>query len=354
MTHKMTDDLIYLTDRTTIETDWACGMKRWWYKEEAGGGIVPAKEAAYYEEGRQIHSDFERIVNGEDLESVISSIPFPWDEDDPTREKTQRRLGWLVAFSTYVWPWLSERFTVEAVEREIVLDRSPLWVACTPDLLLRERAATHRLVNFDYKTVGMLGKGWVDYWPYAIQMHLSMVALEEELGEPIGYSQVIGVLKGQERGGKLRHPYVWAYRSADGEKWQPEYGSQLTLAPLWEYNPGLLQWVTQLGQGEAFSLFPFSRPITLNRRLVDQVIEQRIRREREVSCFRAEAQLNLDLRAQLFEPRYTQCSPAIGSPCPYLAACHNATVNDDPLGSGLYIKRTPHHELEVLAGQNEA
>lgn len=339
-------DIIYLTDRTTIETDWACGMKRWWYKEEGGQGIVPVNEPDYYAQGRQIHEDFERVVTGESVEEILASLPQP-EGDDPQKEIAQRRLGWVAGFGLYIWPFLSRHYTVEAVEREIVLARDPLWVACTPDLLLRERAATHRLINFDYKSVGMLGKGWVDYWPYAIQMHLSMVALEEELGEPIGWSQVIGLPKGTERGGKLRHPYIWAYRSEAG-KWSPDWGKDLTLAPLWEYTPGILEWVRLLGEGEAFSQFPFSAPIFLNRRLVDQVIRQRLERERLVCAAREVCQTDLDQRSLFFEPRYTQCRPMIGAPCPYLAACHNATINADPLGSGLFKPRTPHHELELI------
>lgn len=343
----MTSPLIYLTDRTTIETDWACGMKRWWYKEEGGHGIVPTHEPDYYLQGRQIHEDFQRVVEGEDLESILSSIGEP-EGDDPTREIIQRRRGWVTGFAIYLWPYLNRHFTVEAVEKEIVLARDPLWIACTPDLLLRERAASHRLINFDYKTVGMLGKGWVDYWGYAIQMHISMVALEEELGEPIGYSQVIGVLKGQERSGKLRHPYVWAYRGEKPDSWTPLYSPALTLTPLWEYTPSIIQWVQQLGEGEAFSLFPFSAPITLNRRLVDELVEQRLKREVAVAAGRESARVDPSFRASLFEARYSQCRPMIGAPCPYLPACHNAAINADPLGSGLFIPRTPHHEMELI------
>ena len=122
----------------------------------------------------------------------------------------------------------------------------------------------------------------------------------------------------------------------------------LTPRPVWEYDGGILEWVSKLGKEVADTQFAFSPPIFLNERLLDDLVRARTRREQLISIVRSGCQTNPDLRAIHFEPRFSECSPAIGSPCAYLAACHNETINRDPIRSGLFVKRIPHHDVEIL------
>lgn len=326
-------DIIYLTDRTTIETDWECGQQRFWYREFDGTGIVPANEPVYFQQGRDIH---------ESLAGVLTGGPPRYLPIDPSNlqaaEANQRHNGWVAAWARWVWPALREEFEVLKVEWEIVLDRSPLWIACTPDVVLRSKI-TGGLVVWDFKSVGMLTKAWFDHWPYAVQHHINQAAVEEELGEPVDYAQIIGLVKGQPRDGRLAHPYVWAW--SDGSDWSTDYYEAkrkgMVARPVWEYPEGIEAWVDRLGEDVAKAQFPFSAKIIKDDRLLAAMVEVRRRRESDVAAGLA-----------IYEPRFSHCTPTIGSPCPYRTACHNATVNADPLGSGLYTRRIPHHDMERL------
>lgn len=352
-----------LTDRTTIETDWSCGMKRWWYKEEGGKGIVPVVEAVYFKQGRDYHSDFAEIaLAGDPAQLAVELIAglegrIHGTDDQLLQEELTRRAGWIAANALYLEPETRRDYNTLLVEAELVLERDPLWIAVTPDRVL-ERKSDGAVVVRDYKGVGGWGitKNWLDQWPFAIQMHTLIAAVSEELDRPIGFAQVVGLSKGQQKDGRLRHPYVWGWWEPDGTPETDYYAAKrkgLDIRPVWEYAEGILEWVRKLGPEVASAQFGFSAPIYLNERLLDTLVESRTRREREVRVFKATAQKDKRVRALHFEPRYSECRPAIGSPCPYLAACHDQHVNNNPIGSGLYVERTPHHDLELI-GRGES
>lgn len=344
--------MIMLTDRTTIETDWECGMKRWWYKMEGGTGMVPVDEAPYYEQGRILHHHLATLLEGTPLATVLEGVGPPPLEDLPALEVWSRLVGWLVAFHDYLLPRWRERYDVVMVEKELILDRTPLWVATTADVVLRDKE-DNRLVVVDWKTVGMMGKSWIEHWPYAVQMHLNTLAVAEELGETPKYAQVVGLLKGQDRDGKLSHPYVWAY--SDGEDhWQTNYYAKYPKRLVVEYPGGVEAWVRYLGEEVALAQFPHSAPIIIDPRMVAELIEDRTSRESVVAMDTERSRTNWAYRRLRFEQRFKGCRPSFGSPCPYLAACHNGEVNRDPLGSGLFVARTPHHDVERIGIEGEA
>jgi hypothetical protein len=349
----MTDrQQILLTDRTTSETDWKCGMKRWWYKEEAGTGIVPVAEAPWFEVGRQIHDDFARLRTGVEYNLLVSEILTGLGDthDQLVLEPAYRRMGWIIAYALYRLDREAEEGEDIAIESEIVLDRDPLWVVCTPDRLYR-RYLDNRIIYRELKSCKYANYGWVNYWPRAVQLHVGLAAAREEYDVEIAHGEVMGLVKGEERDGRLMHPYVWSWWH-DKEGWVPlGQGAgkrDLTPRPVWEYDGGIVEWVKKLGPDVANAQFPFSAPIFLDDRLLKDYIQARTFREKEVRFFKDRAQVDRELRARHFEPRFSECSPMIGAPCPYLAACHNAEVNRDPLGSGLYTRRTPHHEIEIV------
>lgn len=349
-----------LTDRTTTETDWKCGMARWWYKEEQGTGIVPVVEAKYFEEGRDIHADFQFLAQAPDpviaAMEIVEGVESRMSEangDQILLEPLARRAGWVAAQAIYVEPETRRTHENVGLEHELVLERDPLWFVVTPDRILRQRERPQRMVYRDYKGVGGWGatNAWVAHWDYAIQQHTVLKAIEEEFGEAPIYAQIMGLWKGQEKDGRLYHPYVWAFYDEVNDEWFPLGSGKrgLTYRPVWEYPEGIMKWVEKCGKEIAEQMFPFSRPIFLNERLLDELIVSRTRRETEVMLFREKAQVDRDIRAQHFESRYSECRPVIGAPCPYIAACHNASINEDPLKSGLFVRRTPHHELEVIS-----
>lgn len=48
-----------------------------------------------------------------------------------------------------------------------------------------------------------------------------------------------------------------------------------------------------------------------------------------------------------FFPQHDNHCLRYGSPCSFSEVCFNDMVGDDPLGSGLYQIRTPHHSTET-------
>ena len=346
------DDLI-LTDRTTGEVDNQCGMKRWWYKEHDGTGIVPVIEEEFFEVGREIHEDFNRLHAGESFTLLVGEIRADLEgiQDQFLLERSYRRMGWLAAYALFRLDKEKEAGETLLLEAEYSLNRDPLIIACTPDRVWR-RYLDKRVIYREYKSCKSASWGWAHHWPKAIQLHVGIKALQEEFPNwNITQGEVMGLVKGDVKWGKLMHPYVWSYW-AEPDEWIPIGFAQgrrdLTLRPVWEYNGGIIEWVKKCGAEIAASQFPFSAPIYLDERLLDAYVTSRQHREREVQFYRSQAQVDLEQRYQYFRPNFDQCIPVIGRQCPYLEACHNASVNRDPLGSGLYKPRTPHHELEMI------
>lgn len=345
-----TEDIL-LDDRSGMEQDWKCGMSYYWNRVHNGTGIVPAEEADYFIVGRNIHEDFDYLARMPELsEEALWSYAaglIPDTTDQMALEVAHRRAGWFLAYGLYIEPLIREEWENVSVESEIILDRTPLWMCVTPDRILRNRN-TGELVYEEYKSTKFNNKGWHDYWPHAVQLHLGLLAVEEELGLPLAYGRIRGLEKGYDKDGKLRHPYTYAYWSEKTDLWQVEYKWGLTLRPVWEYPGGILEWVKFCGEQVALEMFPVSRPIFLNRRIIDPMIERRIIRMQEIRNFK-DGSMGPDVPVtSIFEQRFTQCSPVIGAPCAYLAACHNGEVNADPIASGVYVPRVPHHEIEVV------
>lgn len=319
-------------------------------------GIAPIKEAAALNAGRLLHEDLAAIAEMEDLTpnaigDVIdqlrqsSSPPFQSQAD---MEVLTRRLGWLAASALYLEPSLRKDYENIQVESEIILDRTPLWVAVTPDRLLRHRQGGY-LVYKEYKSTITAGQKWSTHWPYAVQVHIGLKAIEEEFQEKPAFGQIVGMMKGDMRDGRLAHPYVWAYRR--GDEWTGDYSKARSAgwdhAPIWEYPGGVMEWVQKLGPDVAKSQFPHSMPIFCNDFLLDSLITSRTARQEEIERVADECQTNWDTRVVYFEPRFEQCRPAFGDACPFLACCHNASVNANPLANGEYKVREPHHEVEI-------
>lgn len=335
---------IYLTDRTTIITDQECGQKRWWMKEAEGGGIVPLHTAPWLTQGIEYHHDNAQLVQGVRLEEVLDSIRLPLQESYEVIEPVCRRIGMATAFDKWVKPQLLNGRRVVTVEDEMILDRTPLWIAFTNDLTT-ERLSDGLLEVIDYKGFSRLGKGWFDHWPFSIQLHINIAGTQEELGRSVASARVIGWDKGEERDGKLRHPYVWAYYDEKSNSWTPDYKWGLTLRPVWEYNEahpkqGIVEWVERLGEDVAMDCFPFAPPVTLDERILAATVSERLAREKSIREGSA-----------VFEHCFERCRPAFGPPCGYLLACHNATINESPLASGLFIRRTPHHDVERIGAE---
>lgn len=355
--------VLYLTDRSACETDDDCGQKYWWNRKHGRRGIVSVDESFYLTIGKETHEDLAMVaempdISPEALDKVIAPLLDSLQAEDISRQTSMealyRRLGWLVAFGLYIEPGIRATYEPVQLEDEIVLDRTPLWVAVTPDRVLRHRE-TGRLIYREYKTTITAGKKWEDSWPYSVQLHVGLKAIEEELDEQLAYAQIMGLMKGNtyNSDGRLTHPYVWAWFNEGAGIWSNEYQRSTGWAPrpVWEYPGGLVEWVQLCGPGVAAQQFPHSRPIVLNEHIVNDFVASRLHREREIADVTLQCHISETERAKYFRKKMKTCRPAWGDACPYLSACWNATIGQDPLKSGLFVERTPHHEVEVVFEQ---
>ena len=360
----MVNEPYIITDRSAAESDDKCGMKFWWQRLEGGKGIVPKEEHSALAIGKQIHEDFAFLAQLDDISPAnLSDTVEGWLHELPPNatdtprllELVYRRLGWFVAFGLYIEPKIREQFETIMVEGEIILDRHPLAIAVTPDRVLRSRAQPSLIVYKEYKSAANPGKRWSEQWPYKIQLHLGLKALEEELKTKLHYAQIIGLDKGsytKVQPIRLSHPYVWGWHNSKDGRWTCDYtkarASGWEPMPVWEYPGGIVEWVRLCGKEVALKQFPHSPPTFLNEHMLNKYIARRTARMRQVTAVHSACQTDLALRNLVFESRNGQCNPEYGGSCPYLRLCWNASAHLNPLATGDYTVREPHHDVEVV------
>ncbi len=365
---------ILLMDRSGGELDDQCGMAFFWNRvwhppgRPEVAGIVPEREAIYYSIGREIHEDLAMVAEMPAEELTVPGIearvkPLLQDLTDEDKldiemmEILTRRIGWLAAYALFMEPAVREKYDTVYCEDEIILDREPLWVPVTPDRVLRERS-TGKLHYREYKSTANAGSKWSNSWPFAIQLHLGLKALQEELGEPLEYGQIMGLYKGYDsKVTGLTHPYVWAWRNLKNGTWTHQYEkatprADWERAPVWEYPAGIVQWVHQLGLDTARQQFPFSPPVGLNEAMVEGWVTRKKHRARVVDNIGETCIYDEKMRECYFEQRTSKCRPAFGDQCAYLSLCWNASMQDDPLSKG-FVPRVPHHEVEIIWREQE-
>ena len=349
-----------LEDRSSAELDDRCGMRYWFYKHEGGTGIVPKKEALALTIGKQTHEDLARLAEMQDislgaLQECVEELTDGLSDEDrkftKQMELLYRRLGWFCAWGMFIEPNIRRNYEDIGIEKDIILDRGKLWIPTTPDRVLRHKHLKDNIIYQEYKSTQRADSKWQQSWRFAIQLHIGLKAVEEEIGEKLKYAKVIGLMKGEERDGRLAHPYVYGYYNTHNGHWSCEYktGRDWVLMPTWEYEGGILSWVDFCGPDVAKAQFPQSAPVFLDDRMLADWVRRRTLRQRKVKIVKERARIDREWRAVHFERRTGQCRPAYGDICPYLLPCWNATAELDPLGTGEFEPRQPHHEIE-LAG----
>jgi hypothetical protein len=352
---------IYLLDRSGGELDDDCGMAFFWNRvwHPPGSphhGIVDPKESVYLKIGREIHEDLAMIADMKDLrpeaiqERVDDLTKDLTDEDridQAFMETLYRRAGWLAGFALFIEPKLREQFDTVFMEDEIILDREPLWIPVTPDRVLRSKA-TGKLHYREYKSTVSTSSGWMNQWTFAIQLHLGMKALEEELGEPVEYAQIQALSKGYIGANGLSHPYVYGWHNPTTNEWTQEYkaGNAWNKRGVWEHPGGVVKWVQKCGEGAAFGVFPCSAPVFLNVNMLDSWVARKTARMKEIDHNGEACIEHKELRKLVFEQRTKKCRPPFGDPCPYLKLCWNAP--GEARAAQDYIPRIPHHEIENI------
>ena len=385
--------LSILTDRSRIETDWACPRRRYWSTEydthrgqetlhqgsPAGlQELVPSPAFAF---GLAVHRGLEYQI----LENTLSthshwvpSMDFhcppaeggQWmmeGKDKPTdthahapvniwqslsddQQDTARAL--LTGCFQAGWPGWMDQFTPLAVEMELTYEVKGVTVMVRPDLLLKDKK-TGDIWYPDFKTFTSRNNR---KWDWSLQQQLTMLAAEDALGTPITGAWVQGLGKGSGRKGVLYHPLVYGYRhpGTPGVT-EPTFGVKRRTGferfNTKEYpDGGLAGWIAQLQKKEpemVAKCFPRTGPLFLKTHLMrEEILPQIVKRERDIHLLRQTYGAQPDAHRAQFPMVMNQCETGYGR-CQFFEACHviRGHVND-PVGSGLYIPRRPHHTPE--------
>lgn len=343
----------FITDAGSVELDDSCGMKLWWTQYESGSGIQKKEDILNNLLKAEIHEDLRVVSTLEDLtpagiqpllDEILAGLSPEDKQETKKMELLYRRLGWLAAFALFIEPEIRENYETLPIQREIILDRDPLWVVVQPDRVLRSKR-TQETVYREYVPMpaGWTKQTWLQGWLYRMRLHIGIAAAESAMKMVLSYGQAMGLSEGfiSSLDGRLMHPYVWGYYNKKREEWAHTFRAEAEdwkPAPVWEFPGGVVAWVRMCGKHIADSQFPMSPAVQLNHQMLTTWVSRRLHRERQLQAVKNVAQVNPAMRGIHFERRTEACMPAIGPACPFLKACWSPEIELLPLKSGEYVR----------------
>lgn len=262
-----------------------------------------------------------------------------------------------------------------------------------PDFIT-QRISDGQYGYHELKTAAEAGKRYQDSWETRIQFSSTRLPVEEQLGCEISHSWLWAFVKGRrdreksvdgEYAGPRRQqsfltylfhrlanpPYCdhdwqpsWFYLGTDGKRHtlSKKKGESYNKEPVWPQQfPGIPDgwspveyWVDWLGVDICGPLIVPIGPIPRKGPQIDGFVRELIGEEdRWRAAVWALYELGEPWGTPAYEqsldelaPRSYQCHNRYGSPCGYIPLCFYHDGWQDPLGSGKFVQRTPHHEPE--------
>ena len=351
---------LIVVDRTRIETDWKCARKRYWLTEYDGSGIVPARAATALNFGIAVHEGLE-IVTEYDIGGAqaatehLENLP-EWGELSAEHQQLCKVLLW--GFAKAVWPEWMKNFDKVAVEQELEMEDNGIVYMMRPDLLLREKKSGD-LWYPDFKTYSA---AWGNRkWMHALQQQLTALACEKATGERMAGAWVQGLYKGNIRAGKLYHPLMYGYRKFGSPGLYPTQYSLKRKSGFERFSTaqfegtkqvpktgieGWIEWLLENEPDAVANCFPRTQPIFVNYDMMNGFLRQRNFREKMIAEAKDMPHLSQQqILDEVFPQNFSECEAQWGA-CPYLECCWNKQVNKDPVRSGMYKPRVPHHKME--------
>lgn len=264
--------------------------------------------------------------------------------------------GILRGFYRQVWPILIQQYpTIVAVEQEMTYTlRDDLVFMAKPDLILAKEDGT--LVYIEYKTTSSKSEQWVNSWGTAVQLHSSIKAVEQTLGQAPASVIVIGLYKGYQSYGKQSSPFCYCYQKSANPPFTEaqtayEYKPGFKRSPVWELPGGVAQWVAEMPEEVLAAQFLQTPEIFIKDDMIEQFFAQVGIREFEIQ----QAMLVIDNKSTtpdqhqqflngFFPQHFEQCNPAYGRGCSFKMLCHGHV--SEPLEQG-WILREAHHAPEA-------
>jgi hypothetical protein len=315
------------------------------------------------------------------------------------REQQSLVEGMVWAFRLLILPWLHHEFRLISVEKEE--DPYPLGdgsIGLMQRLdVLGERRMTGALAYLDIKTTGRSSDQFAEEWEIKPQLALNTLGCLERYGKEVTELYVIGLNKGYRKKGtddvtRQESPYCYGYRRPANpplatEEWLPSYewidaqgqtkraGRDYKKAPTFEYPFGGVEgWVKQLPESvlkkQVFLIGPLirqnlqvealARQIAGEEQKWQQTLWQLYEKQQEILAYGeagmgtgtpVNVQAHPAFLAELdrLVPCSWNCRPfGAKHQCEFVHLCMQQAGWEDPIGSGLYAPRLPHHAPEKL------
>lgn len=366
------EDKVILYDRSRVVQDWKCPRSRYWGYEFNGRGVRKAATSLELFTGITVHDCLaaiatQQLEGGVDIDT-IASVAFSAMKkqlleasegevgaDEFANEQATLTEGMLRGFYRHVWPrLLAEYPVIKFIEKEVEYKHpnTNLVFMSKPDLILENEQGDW--VYIEYKTTSSKKTDWVNSWETAVQLHSSIKAVEQSLGQAPQAVKIVGMYKGYHSYGKQSSPFCYAYMRKGTPPFSEdlvayEYRAGLKRYPTWELEGGVKKWVEDMPESVLADQFPLTPDIFINEDLVERFFIQRANRESEIAELME--QVNTDPQSnweecidRVFPQRFDQCVPYFGRACEFKKLCHGRC--DDPLKEG-YELRVPHHEAEL-------
>ena len=271
--------------------------------------------------------------------------------------------GLARVWTKYRLPQILEDYEIVAVEEEHEIPFGPGQVLMSRlDGVLKRKVDGELFAGPEFKTTGWINDEYIESWRYSTQTLSHTLDVVAKYGvEPAGVMMEFlykGFKKRSEEGGYVYYsPLVRAYRMVDefgGETYG--FDSSLGRKKDWKvfdsYTMGMGNWIEQLPQeiaeGLLFNTVIYRSPTELEEwKLQTSIRQGRIQaglimlNEEHPSEKAAD-----EIMAQVFPARldrYCQ-SNQYRKRCAFADMCFHKV--DDPIGSGLFVERTPHHPGE--------
>ncbi len=354
------------TDRSRIVAYRNCPRLRWWGYEWEGTGLEPVRKAEALHVGLCVHEAAGNILSGEALEDAIGGTLESFTDglahDAPShyvKEQSALVEGLIRLWAVNLLPAMLEQYEVVSVEREwpwMVAD--DLMVMLRRDAVLRDKS-DGSLVVWELKTASTLSDDYVKQWRHSGQVLCYVAATEAQYGEPVSGVLFHVLAKGRYvkddgatspwQGERIQQsPLCYAYKVSD--LIQPKYAPKGRKVFVPDHLP-LREWVPMLDPTRLVLVHLEPGPTTGEMaRWTRQTLRQEYELERGCRSLRNHVMTDAVRMSEMdkwFPLNDDHCFRFWGYPCPFEGLCFCAEVEADPLASGLYQRRVPHHTLEL-------
>lgn len=265
------------------------------------------------------------------------------------------------------WAWVRSRLPLIDQEFEpVVVEREILWpmgnhrglidvvdmVRCD---VLERRRSDGLLFYREYKTTSSGDEEWAKQFDTSSQILANIQAVRDVLHEPVAGVIIEGVIKGSRAkdrsktspffGQRIQQSALcYAYMTSSGltTDWVPKARKVAT----WEHVSAQELVYQFLDEESCRSMFSPVPPIIPRDEHLARWRKQTVHQEGMIARYLQDA-VDLDYA---FPMNDDHCHRYFGNPCPYKDVCFDPAIGSDPLGSGLYVVRTPHHPTEPVGG----